>query len=237
MGKRLIGKKTAAIELRQEGASYSQIKKTTGISKSTLSGWLKDYPLSPQRIKELRDFSSQRIEKFRNTMRIKKETRQALIFQQEEKYLLPFTKKELYLAGLFLYWGEGNKTTPYSTVLSNSNPDMIKFFVLWLTKILKVPKNMLRAKIHIYQDMDELGELNFWSKLTKIPKSNFTRPYVKQTTQAGLTYRGFHHGTCNIIVHNRDITEKVTLGLKAISNNIGKLTAKSDKIAKNSAGD
>lgn len=237
MSKRLINQKTEAIKLRRQGASYSQIKNALGISKSTLSGWLKDYPLSAGRIRELRDFSSQRIEKFRNTMRIKKETRQSLVYHKEEKKLLPFSNKEFYLAGLFLYWGEGNKTTPYSTILSNSNPQMIMFFVIWLTKILKVPTTMLRAKIHIYQDMNVQDEINFWSKLTKIPKNKFSKPYIKQTTQAGLTYKGFNHGTCNVIVHNRDIAEKVILGLKAISNNIGKLTAKSDKIAKNIKGD
>jgi len=42
-----------AIDMRKEGASYSQIKAKLGISKSILSGWLKPYPLSPERLKRL----------------------------------------------------------------------------------------------------------------------------------------------------------------------------------------
>ena len=193
------------------------------MSKSTLSGWLKKYPLPPERIRELRDFSEQRIENFRNTMRIKRETRQNLVYQKEKEYLLPLSKKELYLTGLFLYWGEGNKTTPYSTILSNSNPLMIKFFVYWLTNIFEVPTNKMRMKIHLYQDMDEQKEIKFWSNLTKISIKQFNKSYIKKTTLAGLTYKGFNHGTCNIMVHNRDIAEKVFLGIRAISDNINKL--------------
>ncbi|OGD71280.1 hypothetical protein A3A84_00510 [Candidatus Collierbacteria bacterium RIFCSPLOWO2_01_FULL_50_23] len=223
MANRLIKTKAEATKLRLQGASYSQIKSQLGVSKSTLSGWLKKYPLPPERIRELRDFSEQRIENFRNTMRIKRETRQNLVYQKEKEYLLPLSKKELYLTGLFLYWGEGNKTTPYSTILSNSNPLMIKFFVYWLTNIFEVPTNKMRMKIHLYQDMDEQKEIKFWSNLTKISIKQFNKSYIKKTTLAGLTYKGFNHGTCNIMVHNRDIAEKVFLGIRAISDNINKL--------------
>ncbi|MCX6713082.1 MAG: helix-turn-helix domain containing protein, partial [Candidatus Vogelbacteria bacterium] len=63
--------KQKAVKLRLEGKSYSEIKNLLGISKSTLSGWLEDYPLSKERIKELRDWNPRRIENFRNTMRNK----------------------------------------------------------------------------------------------------------------------------------------------------------------------
>ncbi len=223
MVNRLIATKAEVIKLRLQGASYSQIKNQLGVSKSTLSGWLKKYPLPPERIRELRDFSEKRIESFRNTMRIKRENRQALVYKKEKEYLLPLSNKELYIAGLLLYWGEGNKTTPYSTILSNSNPLMIKFFVYWLTSVFQVPTSKIRIKIHLYQDMDEQKEIDFWSNLTKIPIEQFNKPYIKQTTIAGLTYKGFNHGTCNIMVHDRDIAEKVILGIKAISDNINKL--------------
>ena len=95
---------------------------------------------------------------------------------------------------------------------------MIRFYVSWLTQVVKVPIDMLRAKIHIYQDMNEPAEINFWSELTKIPKNKFSKSTIKQTTLAGLTYKGYNHGTCNIMVHNRDIAEKISMGLKLISN-------------------
>jgi orotate phosphoribosyltransferase-like protein len=47
--------KQRAIELRQKGYSYSQIKAELGLSKSTLSNWLYDMPLSEERIKYIQD--------------------------------------------------------------------------------------------------------------------------------------------------------------------------------------
>ena len=43
MANRLADTKAEVIKLRLQGASYSQIKKQLGVSKSTLSGWLKKY--------------------------------------------------------------------------------------------------------------------------------------------------------------------------------------------------
>lgn len=64
-----------ALILRKQGMSYSQIKKILKVSKSTLSLWLRNYPLSKQRIRKLRDWNEQRIEKCRETKRKKKEER------------------------------------------------------------------------------------------------------------------------------------------------------------------
>jgi hypothetical protein len=66
MVKRILKEK--AFELRKESISYSEIKTKLTFIKSTLSIWLRDLPLSSQRIKELRDNSPKRIERYRNTI-------------------------------------------------------------------------------------------------------------------------------------------------------------------------
>ena len=63
-----------AIKLRKQGKSYSQIKQEVDVSKGTLSRWLQDYPLSEKRLRELRDHNPKRIEKFRKTMREKRQS-------------------------------------------------------------------------------------------------------------------------------------------------------------------
>lgn len=64
-----------ALRLRRQGKSYSQIKKEIGVSKSTLSCWLRTYPLNKKQIEKLmklRATSEVRIERYRETMRKKK---------------------------------------------------------------------------------------------------------------------------------------------------------------------
>ena len=47
-------KRAEALILRKQELSYSEIKKRLNVSKSTLSLWLRNYPLSKEKINELR---------------------------------------------------------------------------------------------------------------------------------------------------------------------------------------
>ncbi|HEX9721745.1 MAG TPA: helix-turn-helix domain-containing protein [Candidatus Paceibacterota bacterium] len=206
-----------ALKLRKQGQSYSQIKKTLGISKSTLSYWLQDYPLSKERIRELRDWNEERIEKFRQTMSRKREERLQKIYEEEKKQLLPLTDKELFVAGLCLYWGEGTKAGTSALKLANTNPVMIQFFIEWL-KHLGVPRSKLNVRLHLYKDMDILKETTYWAAILRIPISQFSPPYVKMNSSERVNYKGgFGHGTCNIGVGSVPLKEKVMMGIKAIA--------------------
>ena len=78
--KRLDNKKEKVLAMRLKGMSYSQIKSEIKVSKSTLSLWLQKYPLSEKRIRELRDWNPQRIEK----CRITKENKRNLFANKHE---------------------------------------------------------------------------------------------------------------------------------------------------------
>lgn len=209
--------KQKAVAMRKKGMSYSQIKEKLGISKSTLSGWLQDFPLSEKRIRELRDNSPIRIERYRNTMREKKETRLKEVYKKVSKDIGIFSKRDLFLAGLFLYWGEGTKTSNSSTVLTNTNPAMLKFFIRWL-ELFNIQKKNLKVKLHLYSDMNIKKSLDFWSKELKIPLSQFRKPYIKKTSLKSITYtNGFGKGTCCVMFDNRDLWEYIMMGIKYIS--------------------
>lgn len=207
-----------AIILRKSGKSYSQIKEIIKVSKSTLSLWLKDYPLSQARIRDLRDNNEQRIENYCQTRRRTKEERLNKCLKEEEKIIFPINEKELYIAGLFLYWGEGSKTRWVELALSNTNPTVINFFIYWLTFSLKVPKEKLTVRLHLYKDMDINSEFNYWSKKLDIPIKQFKKPYIKDTSLKNINYKGgFGHGTCNLRVGNARLSEKIHMAIKAIA--------------------
>lgn len=204
-----------ALVLRKQGMSYSQIKKLLGVSKSTLSLWLKDYPLSKERIKELRANNEQRIERFRETMRRKKEARLEKTYKIQKGLILPLDKKESFIAGLFLYWGEGSKSKMDRLSISNTDPNIIKFFINWLNKSLNVNRTKIRILLHLYSDMDIRKETMFWSDQLKIPLSQFNRPYVKKTLSTNVNHKGsFGHGTCNATVCSVPLAEKIFMTLK-----------------------
>lgn len=77
--------KSKALELRKQGYSYTQIREEIRVSKSTLSLWLRDFPLSDKRIRELRDNSQIRIEKCRITKERNKKNKLDLIYKNVSK--------------------------------------------------------------------------------------------------------------------------------------------------------
>ena len=207
-------KKSEAIRMRKEGASYSQIKEKLKVSKSSLSLWLHDMPLPEKRLRELRDWNAVRIERFQNTMRDKRESRWAEVRARAARDIGILNKREILIAGLFLYRGEGGKTVTTCTTLSNTDPSMIRFFMTWL-QLLGVSKDSFRAKVHLYTDMNVRAELQYWSKALDLPLSSFRKPYVKTSSRSGLSYpQKFTHGTCNLMYGNRDIAEYVLMAME-----------------------
>lgn len=208
--------KLKAIRLRKGGASYNQIRKEIKVSKSSLSLWLHNMPLSEKRLRELQGFNAVRIEKYRETRRRTREARWAKVRETAKKDIGLLNKRELFLAGLFLYWGEGGKTKVAATTISNTDPAVILFFIRWL-KLFKVPRDRLRVNTHLYADMNVQKELQYWSKILKLPLSSFRKPYIKKSNRAGLTYmQKFTHGTCNLIYENRDVSEYILQSLDYI---------------------
>lgn len=204
-----------SIRLRKQGKSYSEIKSVLGVAKSTLSTWLKEYPLSIKKIRELRDWNQKRIEHYIATRRITRERLLKNIYTQEKRSIFPLSKRELLLAGLFLYWGEGGKTQTASLSVSNTDPAVIKFFIVWFKKY-NIPKEKLSIKLHLYKDMNIEKEVHFWSNLLKIPIQQFKRPYIKKSDRQALTYKGFGHGTCNLLLNDAKLSKRVLMGLQAI---------------------
>ncbi|MFP4617146.1 MAG: hypothetical protein ACLFNR_03225 [Candidatus Paceibacterota bacterium] len=208
--------KEKAIKLRKKGYSYSQIKEVLGVSKSSLSEWLSDYPLSEKRIKELRDRNPRRIENFRNTMKEKREKVLTDAYEKAKKDIGKLNKREVFIAGLFLYWGEGSKTARTLVSVSNTDPSVLRFFIDWLS-ILGVKKEKINVKLHLYKDMDEEKEKNFWARELGVPLKNFSRSYIKDSKMSGLTYKnGFGHGTCAVRVYNSDLERYIMRCLQYI---------------------
>jgi predicted transcriptional regulator len=207
-----------ALALRMQGMSYSQIKDALKISKSTLSCWLKDYPLSKQRVDELRGKNEKRIEKFREAMREKRENRLKEVYKIEKEDILPLSDREIFIFGLGLYWGEGTKSYNSALSISNTDPSIIKFFIIWMERSLKISKEKLKVHLHLYEDMDIEKEQKYWSEMLNIPFSQFYKPYIKKTLQTNINHKGgFGHGTCNIRVGGVRLSEKILMAIKVIS--------------------
>ncbi len=210
-----------ALSLRKKGKSYSQIKEELRISKSTLSRWLGKIPLTKIQLRNLKDKNQNRIEKFILTMRLKREKRLNQYYQNEKLKILPLSIKELYLSGIFLYWGEGNKTSRSSISVSNTDPEVLKFTIFWMIKSLSIKKEKIKIYLHLYSDMNIKEEINYWSHQLNINSRHFSKPYIKKTKKISLDQKGFGHGTCTVVFNNTQLKETLLMSIKAISDFFG----------------
>ncbi len=210
-----------AIELRKQGKTYTQIREILGISKSTLSDWLSKYPLTEKQIEILQkthQFNRQiGIEKTRIVKQKKREARIKATYENQKTYWDRLSKRELEIAGTFLYWGEGAKNMKGPISINNTDPEVLKFALFWMIHGLEIPKEKIKITLHLYKDMNIQKEMSYWSSELKLPLSQFAKPYIKESTRINLTHKGFGHGTCGLLVSNILLKERIMMAIKAIS--------------------
>ena len=159
--------------MRKKGMSYSQIKDALGLSKSTMSNWLSSMPLTKEQISGLRDKNPQRIERYRTTMRNKKIARQDAVLKKAQEDIGTLADRELFFAGLALYWGEGTKAQPATVALTNNNPS--NFFSDFFSPFATMHPLLIRSisLFHLFP-----SNLNF--QFYSIRKRSFGLPVIAQ---------------------------------------------------------
>jgi len=205
------------VELRKQGKSYSEIKKIVSVSKSSLSLWLENVPLTNEQILGLKRKKERAVERFIKSMKLKRENRLNGFYKIQTKKWIPLSTREKFIAGLFLYWGEGSKKSFNNINITNTDPAVIKFSLYWIENCLLIPKNRIFIKLHLYKDMDIQKETDFWIKELGVNKEQFKRPYIKDTFKKDIDQKGFGHGTCGVWAYKTKIKENILMAIKAIS--------------------
>jgi len=210
-----------AIKLRiEEELSYLQIKKRLGVPKSTLSYWLREFPLSEERIKELKrkgwKKAEVKIERFRNTMRKKRKLQAQKVYNKYHKRFNKISEKMFFIAGLMLYLAEGNKKARYKIAFSNTDPKIIKFFAKWLVEFLHVNREEIKVQLHLYENMDIKKEKEFWRNELGFQENQFYKPEVRKLKKGSFSYRETsRHGTCDLYVMGGKRKRELMMAIQA----------------------
>ncbi len=195
-----------AIDLRLvHKLGYSAIAKQVKVSKSTLSRWLEDLPLTDERVLELRREAWGRgeasREKFRQTMRMKRDERDHKIYLSQKKKLSRISEQSLFIAGLMLYAAEGDKKSRAEIAFSNTDSVMVLFFARWLERFLGIEQSKLRIQLHLYENMDVHAEETFWKKQLGMNQGQLCKSQIRPLRPGKFSYREpFRHGTCKLYV-------------------------------------
>lgn len=213
--------KEKAISLRiEQKLGYSSIAKMVPVSKSTLSGWLKSYPLSDERIRELRTANLKNNEaKIESYIRSRRLIREEKFSKNYEKYLSAFkkvSKQSQFIVGLMLYLAEGSKKDDYHISIANTDPSVIKFFMKWMKEFMDVPASSFRAQLHLYPTMNIEKEVKFWRLTLDLNSGQFYKHQIRKLQKGSFTYReSFRHGTCQIYFSSSEKKRELMSAIKA----------------------
>ncbi|MEV5726609.1 hypothetical protein AB0N50_12460 [Streptomyces pharetrae] len=155
-----------ARELRLQGWTYDQIQLELGCSKSSISLWVRDLP-RPERRPPAEQARLAARKRWEHELARRDEARQRTKADAAAE-VGDMSDREVFLAGVALYWAEGAKDKTYSRrerlQFINSDPDVIRFYLRWLG-VLGVERERLRFRVSIHESADVADAERFWADL------------------------------------------------------------------------
>ncbi len=212
-----------ALILREQGYTYSELSKILKhkIPKATLSNWFKNLILS-DRAKEritsrIREGGSPgRAIAWQNT-RKRREELLKIIRSQADNQIKDIDTLTAKICLAMLYLGEGAKTPEYIR-FCNSDPKVIQLFLKLLRQAFIIDEMKLRGKVQCRADQN-INELSiYWSNLSGISLTQFSKAWVDKRTINKPTKRLDYKGVFVVCY----FSNKIFLELKFISDIIYK---------------
>ncbi len=204
--------KEKAFHLRRiRRQSYAQISVTLNVSKSTVSAWFKGLAWSKAIEEELRKEAE-----LKNTLTLRRYHKKRnlaldVLYREAEirakKEFLFLNKSPLFVAGLALYWGEGDKFFQNGLVrVSNIDTELLQVYCLFLNECCGVSYETMRVSLLYYPDHQVEQLLQYWQKVLPIPAASYFKPTLIQGRHKSRRTR---YGVCIVQVSNKELKMKI----------------------------
>jgi hypothetical protein len=204
----------AARRLRRvDGRSVKEIADLLEVARSSVSLWVRDIELTEEQVQALQRrnsrFGAQNKGAAANAERGRERRRQ----YQECGRQLARRSDPLHVAGVMLYWGEGDKRDRHSVRIANADPDLLRCFLDFLRAYFCVSDSRVRIKCNLFADHSERQREieQFWLDTLRLPRSclqkstmNVYSKYSQRKRQNKLP-----HGTCRLMVCDTRIIQSI----------------------------
>ena len=123
--------------MRQAGLDYEEIAGALGVSKSSVSLWVRDMPRPPRlSYEESRQRAAEGARRYWAAERPAREARREAARAAAATGMGRLSSREVLLVGAVAYWCEGAKSKPHNirehVCFVNSDPGLIRFFLAFL---------------------------------------------------------------------------------------------------------
>jgi len=173
---------------QEEGLSVGAIARLLQCSKSSVSKWVRDIPLTSEQVARLkrRERASEIAASHPNAPKQKFGRERDQIESLAMREVGVIDREQLRVIGAALYWAEGGKDRNVVDFV-NSDPDMVRLMMRFFREVCNVEETKFRGILHIHPHLDVEAALRFWSSVTGIPVSQFYK------TQLAVSKASVHH--------------------------------------------
>lgn len=210
--------KNQAIKLRNTGWSIGDIAKRVSVSKSTVSMWCRDIALSDTMIEQIAKKSKRKstdaLLHYSESVRLQRQLRTEESESEGKKRLGTLSNRDVYCIGLGLYWGEGYKKGSQEFGFTNSDPQMVLFYLQWLQVVFGVQKCdlILRISINTQHALRAHQVEQYWQQLLGVSSESFTKLSLIKTESKKIYNDRSHMGTLRIKVRKGTSMRREVMG-------------------------
>jgi transcriptional regulator with XRE-family HTH domain len=173
-----------ARSLREQGLNYKQIAAELGVSKSSVSLWVRDLPRPPGlSYEECRKRAAEGVRRYWAAERPIREAERDAARTAAAAEIGALSDREIIIAGAVAYWCEGEKNKPHRrsdrVSFINSDPALVKFFLRFLD-VAGIARERLIFRVYIHENADVEAAQQFWLEVTRAQPDQFRRPTLKR---------------------------------------------------------
>jgi len=142
-----LAEREQARRLRATGLPMADIAARLGVSKSSVSLWVRDVPF------EARPRPTRGRRRGPNALQRRKQAEIARLLAEGRDRVGRLSEREFLVAGVALYAGEGSKRDGEVRFV-NSDPRMVAFFCSWLRRFFAIDESRLRVRLYLHEELD-----------------------------------------------------------------------------------
>jgi hypothetical protein len=199
-----LSERQQARRLRRAGLPLAEIASRLGVSKSSVSLWVRDVPFDPLP----RPPRGRR--RGPNALQRRRQAEIDRLVAEGRERIGRLSEREFLVAGVALYAGEGSKRDG-TVLLANSDPRIIAFFCAWLRHFYQIDEGRLRVRLYLHEGLDLAASVAYWSSVTAIPASQFGKPY-RAVPDPSIRRAKHVHG-CATVSYSCSATHRSIMGL------------------------
>ena len=197
---------------REHGLALNVIATRLGVSKSSVSRWVKDVALTPEQHAALRTMNPLYNAQLRGQAGRSRSARLVRARAQLPGRELARRGDRLHAQGCMLYWAEGTKNCN-SVLFTNSDADMLELFLRFLRRCYGVPDARVALSVNCFAaDAGAVGDITgWWLRRLGLPPGCARAATVNRPSRASSGRRGhvLPYGTARLAVHSTIIVQSI----------------------------